>query len=39
MNRMTRQPKGNTEKHNKELRGTSEGLIMWSLKAMVKVTR
>jgi len=39
MNRLTRQPKGNTEEHGKELRGTSETLKLWSLKALVKVTR
>ena len=27
------------KKHGKELRGTSEGLILWSLKALVKVTK
>jgi hypothetical protein len=32
MNRMTRQPRGNTDKHDKELRGTSEGLILRSLR-------
>jgi len=31
--------KGDTEEHGKELRGTSEGLKLWSLKALVKVTR
>jgi len=35
MNRLTREPKGNTEKHGKELRGTREGLILWSLKALI----
>jgi hypothetical protein len=39
MNRLTRQPKQNTEKHGKELRGTSKGVILWGTKALVKVTR
>ena len=38
LNRLTRQPQRNTENRGKELRGTSEVLIPWSLKALVKVT-
>jgi hypothetical protein len=39
VNRLTRQPNGNTEKYGKKLRGTSEGLILRSLKTLMKVTR
>jgi len=39
MNRLTRQPKTNTEEHGKELRGTSDGLKLCSLKALAEVTR